>query len=619
MALLTARKVGLAVLLYALFRRTALYRALRRQFGERLRDQFGRLLLSVPAAQAGLGEESNKSLVDFRAKLVAKWAKEFGEPLRAIPEHGWSPSQVKALVDNVAHSTHKACSKTHMSGAIYSYSLVGAGSSAAGSFASDAPPPPGGRPMRTPEDFLALSSDLKDVFSHTFGKAYLWNSLHSTEFGVGDWLSYQVVRMVADMFGGKPDEVMGLITTGGTGSLMTAMRAYRDWGRAARSHAVGEGVILCSYSIHAAVLKAGEAYDIQVEVLPMLNASHSVDLAAARAAVKRLGPKLLCVIGSTPSYALGTIDPIEELAAMAKAAGVGMHVDSCLGGFVVNYLEHVNPNFLAIDGVTSLSCDTHKNGWAPKGSSVLVTKKMPGRDPAYGGDLNLAFYSAYAIPGWSGGIYGTPQDPGSMHVTHVLHAFCAMLIIGKSGYRQIARAIHRTTVGIAEAIKEHPVLELLHEDRPDGLPVCNVVGWRLSKDAAAKWGAGGIFCLAHEMETQHVTVSAVAGHALHFCVTGRSAAQPEFLATFRRALRHAVLATEAAAAKVVAGEAQFPGDAGLYGTLEAAMEPTAANSKGLGDLAQNWLLGNKGAKDGVRTFFYAIHDPYASTVYGERS
>ena len=107
----------------------------------------------------------------------------------------------------------------------------------------------------------------------------------------------------------------------------------------------------------------------------MLDASHSVDLDAARAAVKRLGSKLLCVIGSTPSYALGTIDPIEELAAMARTAGVGMHVDSCLGGFVVNYLDHVDPNWLALDGVTSLSCDTHKNGWAPKGSSVLVTKK----------------------------------------------------------------------------------------------------------------------------------------------------------------------------------------------------------------------------------------------------
>ena len=72
-----------------------------------------------------------------------------------------------------------------------------------------------------------------------------------------------------------------------------------------------------------------------------------------------------------------------------------------------------------------------------------------------------------------------------MHVTHVLHAFCAMLLIGKSGYRQIARSIHGTALGIAEAIKEHPSLELLHADRPDGLPVANVVAWRLSKASRA--------------------------------------------------------------------------------------------------------------------------------------
>lgn len=617
---LSTRRVALFLALYLIYRRSKLHATLRLQYGESFRGWAGRMALLLAPVQKEYAKFANETLASGRAGLKAKWSEQFGEPLRAIPERGWPAARVKSLVDSLSRATHEACNKTHMSGAIYSYSLVGPADAAPAAGAASAEAEVAeGRSLRTTADYVALGAELKDVFSYTFGKAYLWNSLHGSEFGVGDWLSYQTVRMVADLYGGAPDDVMGLVTTGGTGSLMAAMRAYREWGTAARGHALGEGVVLCFESVHAAVIKAGEAYGFGVEVLPMLDESHRVDLAATRAAVARLGRRLLCIVGSTPSYARGTIDPIVELAAMAREAGAGMHVDSCLGGFVVNFLEeHVDPRFLAIDGVTSLSCDTHKNGWAPKGSSVLVTRDMPGTDPCFGGaGVNLAYWAAYAIPQWSGGIYGTPQDPGSTHVTHVLHAFCAMLLIGKDGYRQIARSVHRTTVELARVIKAEPQLELLHADSPDGLPTVNVVAWRMAPELAARWGGGAIYCLAHEMEERGVTVSACKGHVLHFCVTGRSAADPSFVGAFAEALKGALAATELAAQKVISGEANFPGDAGLYGTLEAAMEPTAGNTKGVADLVQNWLLGGKGARAGVKAYFYAIHDPYKKRVFGE--
>merc|ERR1719271_878297 len=151
------------------------------------------------------------------------------------------------------------------------------------------------------------------------------------------------------------------------------------------------------------------------------------------------------------------------------------------------------------------------------------------------------------------------------------------------------------------------------------MPPANVVAWRLAPEVAARWGAGGIYCLAHELEQRHFTVSACKGHVLHFCVTGRSAAQVGFVSEFAAALEGAVAATKVAAQAVVRGEAKFPGDAGLYGTLEAAMEPTKENSKGAADYVQNWLFGSKAANDGIRAYFYAIQDPYSARNFGDKA
>merc|ERR1719440_422866 len=102
---------------------------------------------------------------------------------------------------------------------------------------------------------------------------------------------------------------------------------------------------------------------------------------------------------------------------------------------------------------------------------------------------------------------------------------------------------------MAEVIKADRRLELLHADTADGMPVANVVTWRLDPAIARKWGAGAIYCLAHECEQHHVTVSACKNHVLHFCVTGRSAIEPGFVDTFRHAISKALDSTEQAAQK----------------------------------------------------------------------
>ena len=611
----------LAVILFVLrkFKRT-LFPFLRAQYGESTRDRVGRTLLDiVPPLRKEYAKEVNKNLIEMREGVVSKWA-ELGKPLTALPDYGFSVEDVKKIVDIITNVTRKRCGGAHMSGTIYSYSLkesadealtgpihyVRASDKASNNDGATLCARSSPERLDTPQDLARLSKNLGELYTYSFKGAYLWNSLHSTEFGVGDWMNYQVVRMVAGMYGGKPNECMGFHTTGGTASLMNAMRCYREWGIANRGHAVGEGVILCLTSIHAAVNKAGEAYNIHVEMLPC-DEHDKVNLDDVRAAVKRIGSRLVCIIGSAPSYPLGVMDPIADFAKIAREAGVGCHVDGCLGGFIVNNLDHVNTDFLSIPGVTSLSCDTHKNGWAPKGSSVLVTRPIPDRKL---GKVNLAYYSFYSIPSWSGGLYGTPANPGSQHVTGLLHAYLAMMHIGRDGYRQIAYMVNDAAKRMADILRSDSRITILGDD----VPVANVVGWKISP--STNWGKGAIYAFAHEMQKRGIILSAVKGEKVHFCITGRSAGDPNFINEFETALKGALDATQEHANEVKAGIKGWPGDAGLYGTLEAAMEPSGENTTSKAEYIQNWLLGNRGAKDGIKMYFYGLQDPYIGDLLG---
>lgn len=599
------------LLVYVLYRKfTSVVLSLRPRSGESLRSYLGRTVLLLPPASNTFSKEINKQLVDMR-KRAKKIYDEFGFLNIQIPEDGLKISELKQIVDKMAEVPQRHCEKTFMSGGIYSFSYWqnnGAKSEEAKGDEGesiDVPTIP-----ETPEDYTKLAMKLKNIFTYSFEVSYLWNSLHGTEFGVGDFLTYQCVRMVADMYGGKPDEVMGLVTSGGTESIMTAVRAYRDWGIANRGLAVGEGVILVAHSVHAAFMKGCMAYNLHCEMLPV-DEYDQIDLNAVREAAERIGNRLVAIVGSTPSYPLGTIDDIKGLAAIAKANGVGMHVDSCLGGFIINFIDTVDTNFLALPGVTSLSCDTHKNGWAPKGSSVLVMKDVPDRTFK---SVNLTYYASFAIPSWSGGVYGTPNNAGSQHCTHALHAYLAMLAIGKNGYRKLANDVVSTSRRLAVIVKKFPQLHLLVGG--DGRPHANVVGWQLSPELQKSWGPGAIYAIAHEMNQRGITLSAMNGFRVHFCVTSRSAGDPKFVEKFAKALDESMSATTQQSIKVLAGEASFPGDAGLYGTLDAAMEPSVAKG-GVGKYIENFLFGMRGTEDAIKSYFYGIADPYITKVFGK--
>lgn len=336
-------------------------RSIQSGWGKTRRDQIGSLALRLPYIHKKYAEDMKKQRVHFRESVLKKWA-DFGELQVTLPEKGWSYSALMNLIQRYSRITTEKIKEKHFSGTIYSKSLV------------SLPEKPSTVIDREecasndPRYFESLSAKLQSVFTSAFKESQLWNSLHSDEFAIGACIDYQVVRIVADLFGGSKDEVMGFVTSGGTESLMVAVRSYRDWGIKHRGHEPGDGVIIASESVHAGIVKAGKAYQVEI-VLVETDESGNVDFEALKEAAQKYGDRLIAIIGSAPCYPTGIVDPIQEMALIAQDNGCGMHVDCCLGGFIVNFQPH--SQYLKMPGVTSLSSIRTKTEWLLKGLPFL--------------------------------------------------------------------------------------------------------------------------------------------------------------------------------------------------------------------------------------------------------
>jgi len=199
---------------------------------------------------------------------------------------------------------------------------------------------------------------------------------------------------------GLGDEICGTVTSGGTESILLAMKTYRDWARDKKG--IRRPNIVTTDTVHAAFDKAAQYFNIKKISIPV-DSNYQADVAAMKKAVNR---NTICIVGSTPSFPHGAIDPIPELAEFAWTRGIGCHVDACLGGFVVPWAKQLGYDVPTIDfrlrGVTSMSADTHKYGYAAKGTSVVL----------YRGE-GLRHYQYYTISDWPGGLYLSPTFAGS--------------------------------------------------------------------------------------------------------------------------------------------------------------------------------------------------------------
>ncbi|MCC6649409.1 MAG: aspartate aminotransferase family protein [Polyangiaceae bacterium] len=293
----------------------------------------------------------------------------------------------------------------------------------------------------------------RDLARRAFAACMPINGLDPTVYPSARSIENDVVGACLELLR-APAGAVGTATAGGTESVLLAVKAARDHARATRPE-IARPAMLLPQTAHACFHKAG--WMLGVDVIPV-----AVDPVTFRASVDDARAKwtrdVVLVVGSAPSYAHGVVDPIVELAALAAERGALCHVDACVGGPVLPFLREAGvsvPEFdLSVPGVTSLSMDLHKYGFAPKGVSVLLMRDAALRDAQY-----------YACATWTGYPIVNSTSLGSKSVAALGGAWALLQHLGREGYRELARQMWSATCEVVSAIERTPGLRLL--GRPD--------------------------------------------------------------------------------------------------------------------------------------------------------
>jgi glutamate/tyrosine decarboxylase-like PLP-dependent enzyme len=360
----------------------------------------------------------------------------------------------------------------------------------------------------------------------------------------------EIIAMALDLMHAEAvtdGEPAGMVTTGGTGSIIHALLAYRE--HAAKHRGITRPNFIKPETGHPAFDKGCHLFGIELRRAPIDPQTTGVDVDWV---ASNIDENTIAMMGSACNYGYGTVDPIPQLGQLAVERGVGLHVDGCLGGFVLPFAAELGygdavPLFdFRVPGVTSISADNHKYGYALKGASTLLFRDKALRNAQY-------FY----LSDWTGGKYMSPGIEGSRSGGLIAAAWASMVQLGREGYRNYAKAILQTASAMKDAVRSHPELTIM------GSPT---------------------FCFSfrsQEFDIYHVADAMKAGgwrfngqqypNAIHMAVT-RPQTQPGVAAAFAADLDDAV---EYAKKKTAAGEA--PVSAAVYGGVPGGMTDEAAH------------------------------------------
>ena len=275
------------------------------------------------------------------------------------------------------------------------------------------------------------------------------NALNTAAFPSLAEIQSEVVDACVHLFHGAPTAA-GFMTSGGTESVLMAVKAARE--RARTERGVTEPEIVLAESAHAAFHKGAHYFGLRVHKVPV-RADFRADVDAMAAQVN---DRTALVVGSAPQYPQGVIDPIPELAEVAASVGASMHVDACMGGFVLPFMElngeTVAPWDFRVPGVTTISADIHKLGYAPKGASVLIHRSK-----------ELRRYQTFVFDDWLGGFYASPGMQGSRPGLPMATAWAVMHRLGLDGYQRLTKITIDATRKIVAGVRAIPALEVLGE------------------------------------------------------------------------------------------------------------------------------------------------------------
>jgi len=262
----------------------------------------------------------------------------------------------------------------------------------------------------------------------------------------------EIIAMTLDML--HADAVTdgtpcGIVTSGGSSSILHAVLAYRE--HAAAHRGITRPNFIKPETAHPAFDKACHLLGIEMRVAPIDPVTTTADVDAMAALIDE---NTLAMVGSACNYGYGTVDPIEALSELTLSRGIGLHVDGCLGGFILPWGQELGYDIPLFDfrvaGVTSISADTHKYGYGFKGSSVCSFRDVGYRNSQY-------FFNT----DWTGGKYCSPGIDGSRSSGLLAATWAAMVTYGKEGYREHARAIFEAAAQMQEAVRSHSQLRML--------------------------------------------------------------------------------------------------------------------------------------------------------------
>ncbi len=282
--------------------------------------------------------------------------------------------------------------------------------------------------------------DVMAVGKEAYAAFLTENGLDFTAFPSLLCLENELVGMLSEHLGGN-SRVVGNFTSGGTESILLAVKAARDFQREKRPEVERPEMILPS-TAHAAFHKAAHYLDVAVVQVAVDPQTFRADASRVREAIT---PNTILLAASAPSYAHGVVDPVRELGELAMEKNLLLHVDACMGGFVLPYFRRLGqpvPDFdLSVPGVTSLSVDLHKYAYTPKGASLILYT-----------DRRLRKYQIYACARWAGYSVVNNAVQSSKSGGPMAAAWAVLHYIGDEGYLEIAgkklEASKRITRGI---------------------------------------------------------------------------------------------------------------------------------------------------------------------------
>ncbi|KUI57738.1 Sphingosine-1-phosphate lyase [Cytospora mali] len=328
-----------------------------------------------------------KAQVDeARAKLEQKLVPAGEKRYLALPKQGWGDDELRAELARLADLDHTRWEDGYVSGAVY----------------------------HGEDDLIRLQTE-------AYGKFTVANPIHPDVFPGVRKMEAEVVAMVLSLFN-APSSAAGVTTCGGTESILMACLSARQ--KAYVERGVTEPEMILPDTAHTAFRKACEYFKIKLQLVPCPAPNYQVD---TKRVSRLINANTVLIVGSAPNFPHGIIDDIAALSKIAVRRKIPLHVDCCLGSFLVPFLERAGFESTLFDfrlrGVTSISCDTHKYGFAPKGNSVVLYRTA-----------ELRAYQYFVIPDWSGGVYASPGFAGSRPGALIAACWASLMSVGEAGY-----------------------------------------------------------------------------------------------------------------------------------------------------------------------------------------